>query len=128
MSAAYPTPKTNASHDLPLEALAARVGEELDALAILSARVQSALSLCDFSEHTAPEAIRGLQGIDRITQALEDLGRLMMAISNELPPDIHVQSVPLLSQLRLRELIRSLDQGNPAGKVPTESVGEVQWF
>lgn len=128
MSAAYPTPRTNAGHDLPLEELAARIGKELDALAILSARVQSALSLCAFSEHTAPEAIRGLQGIDRITQALEDLGRLMMAISNELPPDIHVQSAPVLSQLRLRELIRSLDHGNPLGKVPTESVGEVQWF
>ena len=42
---------------------------------VLSGEVQIALSLCHFCEHTDPDAIRGLQRIDLITQALEDLGR-----------------------------------------------------
>jgi hypothetical protein len=113
--------------DLPLDALAARIGDELDTLAGLSAEVQTALSLCHFAEHTDPAAIRGLQGIDRITQALEDLGRLMAAVSSEMPRNVNVHSVPILSRLRLHELIQNLD---PQAHVPQKikEDGEIQWF
>ena len=113
--------------DLPLDALAARIGDELDTLAGLSANVQSALSLCHFTDHTDPEAIRGLQGIDRITQALEDLGRLMAAVSSEMPRDVNVHSVPILSRLRLHELIQNLDPDAPAVQKIKED-GDIQWF
>lgn len=113
--------------DLPLDALAARIGDELDTLARLSGEVQNALSLCHFAEHTDPSAIRGLQGIDRITQALEDLGRLMAAVSCEMPRNVNVHSVPILSRLRLHELINNLDPDAP--KVgPVKDDGDIQWF
>lgn len=113
--------------DLPLDALAARIGDELDTLARLSAEVQRALSLCHFADHTDPTAIRGLQGIDRITQALEDLGRLMAAVSGEIPNDVKLHSVPILSRLRLHELINNL---NPSATTPKAeaSEGDIQWF
>lgn len=114
--------------DLPLDALAARIGDELATLASLSSEVQRALSLCHFSDHTDPEAIRGLQGIDRITQALEDLGRLMAAVSTEMPAEVKLHAVPLFSRLRLHELISNLDPaGAPPGNDPNEA-GDIQWL
>lgn len=127
MSIAAKRPTGPQCKDLPLDALAARIGDELDTLARLSSEVQRALSLCHFAEHTDPAAIRGLQGIDRITQALEDLGRLMAAVSGEIPNDVKLHAVPILSRLRLHELINNLDpSGTHKTASPTE--GDVQWF
>ena len=114
--------------DLPLDALAQRVAEELDTLARLSAGVQAALSLCHFADHTDPQAIRGLQGIDRITQSLEDLGRLMAAVSGEMPRDVRLHAVPILSRLRLHELVSNLDPEAPKPDRAAEDTGEVTWF
>lgn len=115
-------------HDLPLEALALRIGDELSALARLSGEVQAALHLCQFTEHTDPQAIRGLQGIDRITQSLEDLGRLMAAVSEEMPAGVSLHAVPILSRLRLHELVQQLDpQAKPPDAAPQGS-GEILWF
>jgi len=114
--------------DLPLDALAARIGDELETLARLSSDVQRAISLCHFSDHTNPEAIRGLQGIDRITQALEDLGRLMAAVSCEMPAEVKLHAVPLLSRLRLHELITNLDPGCEKPGAGDSEVGDIQWF
>ncbi len=114
--------------DLPLDALAARIGDELDTLARLSSDVQRAISLCHFADHTDAEAIRGLQGIDRITQALEDLGRLMAAVSTEMPQEIKLHAVPILSRLRLHELIVNLDPENAKTAPTLCDVGDIQWF
>ncbi|SOC12150.1 hypothetical protein [Rhodobacter maris] len=114
--------------DLPLDALAGRIGDELDTLARLSAEVQRALSMCHFAEHTDIEAIRGLQGIDRITQALEDLGRLMAAVSTEMPQDVKLHAVPILSRLRLHELAQNLDPDAQRVVIEEEDTGEIQWF
>lgn len=114
--------------DLPLDALAARIGDELDTLARLSSEVQRALSMCHFSEHTDAEAIRGLQGIDRITQALEDLGRLMAAVSTEMPQDVKLHAVPILSRLRLHELANNLDPEMGHRSQRQDDCGEIQWL
>ncbi|MDD8024233.1 MAG: hypothetical protein PHX82_14125 [Paracoccaceae bacterium] len=114
--------------DLPLDALAARIGDELDTLARLSSDVQRALSMCHFADHTDPKAIRGLQGIDRITQALEDLGRLMAAVSGEMPKDVKLHAVPILSRLRLHELITNLDPEQEKITPDQGSDGDIQWF
>ena len=127
MSLSFSEQRRLVRRDLPLDALAARVGDELDTLARLSADVQAAISLCHFTDHTDPAAIRGLQGIDRITQALEDLGRLMAALSAEMPENVHVQSVPILSRLRLHELIQNLDPNAP-NTAHVDPDGEIQWF
>ena len=114
--------------DLPLDALAARIGDELDTLARLSSEVQRALSMCHFAEHTDADAIRGLQGIDRITQALEDLGRLMAAVSTEMPQDVKLHAVPILSRLRLHELATNLDPEAERHSPDDQDSGEIPWF
>lgn len=121
--------KSEITHrDLELDALAARIGDELETLARLSSDVQKALSMCHFAEHTDPAAIRGLQGIDRITQALEDLGRLMAAVSGEMPKDVKLHAVPILSRLRLHELVNNLDPDAQPVLMSRDYDGEVQWF
>lgn len=109
------------------EALALAVGRELDSLAALSAEVQLALSLCHFAEHTDASAIRGLQGIDRITQSLEDLARLMQALSAELPKAHSLAPTPLLATLRLRELRLRLSMQTPSAAPPAVS-GDILWL
>ena len=117
-----------AHRDLPLDALAQRVADELDTLAQISAGVQTALSLCHFADHTDADAIRGLQGIDRITQSLEDLGRLMAAVSCEMPENVRLHAVPILSRLRLHELVSNLDPDTaPVARQP-DLQGEIMWF
>lgn len=121
-------PPTIERRDLPLDALAARIGDELDTLARLSSEVQRALSMCHFAEHTDAEAIRGLQGIDRITQALEDLGRLMAAVSTEMPQDVKLHAVPILSRLRLHELANNLNPEVERAPQGSDDVGDIQWL
>lgn len=115
---------------LSLDILAARVGEELAGLARISAEVQTALSLCHFADHTDPSAIRGLQGIDRITQSLEDLGRLMEALSEELPANVPIPAERMLSRLRLRELQLRFDAGGAGAPLhaPNAAPGEITWL
>lgn len=115
-------------HRLALHALTARVGEELETLARLSTDVQRALSTCGVSEGTDAQAIRELQGIDRITQSLEDLGRLMSNISTEIPTGVSLQAGPILSQLRLHELIGNLNPEHEKNVMPREDDGEIMWF
>lgn len=114
--------------DLPLDALSLRVAEELDTLAALSAEVQRALSKCHFADHTDPSAIRGLQGIDRITQSLEDIARLMAAVAREVPAGVGLPAAPILSRVRLHELVHNLDPDAGPVHRPGADGGDVTWF
>lgn len=109
------------------ETLTREIGRELDSLAILSAEVQLALSLCHFAEHTDVSAIRGLQGIDRITQTLEDLARLMQALAADLPKGRDLAAAPLMATLHLRDLrLRLSSQGQ--AHTPTAISGDILWL
>lgn len=109
------------------EGLTRSIGRELESLAALSAEVQLALSLCHFAEHTDVSAIRGLQGIDRITQSLEDLARLMQVLAGELPKGRRLAAAPLLANLRLRELRQRLSTEERA-QAPAATPGDILWL
>jgi hypothetical protein len=129
MTPGQETATTTPRAGLVLDQLAAQVGREIETLAQLSADVQLALSLCRFSEHTDPRAIRGLQRIDRITQALEDLGRMMRALSEQLPRDLTLSAAPILAPLRLHELLARLDPvPGTIAPDPLADAGEFQWL
>ena len=123
-------PTASARHDMALGALTARIALELGHLASLSADVQTALSLCSFHEHTDPAAIRGLQGIDRITQSLEDLERLAHALAAQVPDALRIPAPLLLSQLRLHDLLARFDPGSAqaVAAVQGQEAGDIQWF
>lgn len=115
---------------LPLAALSARLQAELDLLAGHSAEIQRALPLChlDLAGTIDAAAIRGLQRIDRITQTLEDLARLMAALAAALPPDLGVDAGLVLGRVRLQELADALNPQRPPGPHPAPPSGEVQWL
>ncbi|WP_295535848.1 hypothetical protein [uncultured Thioclava sp.] len=115
-------------HAMALDTLAARVGDELETLARLSTDVQRALSNCSLPADTDAQVIRGLQGIDRITQSLEDLGRLMSDVAVEIPKGIPLQAEPILSRLRLHELVDSLNPAHEKKVMPREDDGEIIWL
>ncbi len=99
-----PHSTADAATQITLDALVANVGQELARLATLSGQMQTALSLCHFTEHTEGSAIRGLQGIDRITQTLEDLGRLMLTLAEAVSPRQRLDPELLLAQVHLHDL------------------------
>jgi hypothetical protein len=125
-------PFASAQDALSLGPLAERISAELASLAQLSAEVQLALSLCHFSEPTPLAAIRGLQGIDRVTQTLEDLSRVMRALSGQIPAPLEVEGRAIIQQVRLHELATSLstERTTPVASVggTPRGPGEIIWF
>lgn len=128
MTSSTPNPQPSSDSDLLLDVLVGRIAKELNTLARLLIYVQTVLAQCQLPDTTAPQVIEGLQGLDRATQSLEDLARLMDCISDQLPVDIKVHSAKIFTTLRLMDLIANLDQKTdtpPTTKGPT---GEIQWF
>ncbi|MBW6506995.1 MAG: hypothetical protein K0B00_09620 [Rhodobacteraceae bacterium] len=126
-------PSAECAHTAPeiaLGTLTARVAQELQSLATLSAKLQLALSLCSFAGHTDAEAIRGLQGIDRVTQSLEDLARLVHALALRLPENLSAPAAPLLASLQLHELLARIGSTAPypGVTVPEMEAGDILWF
>lgn len=113
--------------DLALDILARRVADELALLSSLSLALQEALSHCPFATHPDAATLVGLQGIDRISQGIDDLRRLMDALPDHLPDAITVAPRTLLAPLRLRDLADRLGAANrPAA--PRNPGGDICWF
>lgn len=120
----HPTPD-----DLSLDSLARRVADELALLSNLSLALQEALSHCPFATHPDAATLAGLQGIDRISQGIDDLRRLMDALPDHLPDAITVAPRTLLAPLRLRDLADRLAAAEgPRTALPRRSTGDVSWF
>lgn len=111
--------------------LAGRIGGELDHLTCLALQVQTALSGTPPLLAWAHADQARLQGIDRITQSLTDLARLMTVIAAHVPADIRLPVEPLLSSVILNDLSHQLFSPLATGRVgPARdlSVGDVHWF
>lgn len=89
---------------VPLDNLATRISHELEKLLSLSLAVQDAMSLRHSLHPENQDVLTGLQGIDRITQGLCDLARLMEEIGVRAPEDVFLERVPLDRRLTLRDL------------------------
>ncbi|WP_157617124.1 hypothetical protein [Thioclava pacifica] len=105
-----------------------RVGLEIEGLARLSLAVERALTEIEFPDHTPAGIIRDLQGIDRISQTLEDLGTLLFAVSAGMSPATSLARTDLFSQLRLKELVHNLDPEKQNKIEKREEDGAIQWF
>lgn len=115
--------------DLALDTLARRVADELALLSSLSLALQEALSRCRFATHPDAATLAGLQGIDRISQGIDDLRRLMDALPAHLPDAVAVAPGALFAPLRLRDLVDRLAAAErPPMPAPCDVSGEVCWF
>ena len=108
---------------LALAELTQRIGSELDYLRRLSLTVQAALSQCTGAHPSDAETLKGLQGIDRITQGLADIARLMTDISNAAPQGIYLTRHSLKHRLQLRGLCQRIFVADPKLYQPEASSG-----
>jgi division protein CdvB (Snf7/Vps24/ESCRT-III family) len=120
-----PTPSVQ-----PLHQLAARIGEELDTMGQLSLSVQHAMSRCTGTMGRDPQVMNALQGIDRISQSLAELARLMQYVSKTTPQGISVPSAALQENLALRDMTKRLLAKAPPEPQDDDTVlaGDVTWF
>jgi len=102
--AAPPVPPPATGPALALDRVAALLGAELGYLAQLAAEVQHALAQCEFAAPPRASVLRGLQGIDRISQGLDDLGHLVTALPAEAIRAVAVPAGPLIAGIRLHDL------------------------
>ena len=93
---------------LALTDLATRIGGELDFLVHLSLTVQAALSHCTCTHPVDAETLKGLQGIDRITQGLADMARLMADIGETAPQGVYLARHALERRVQLRDLCQRI--------------------
>ncbi|MCY1125362.1 hypothetical protein OU426_00710 [Frigidibacter sp. RF13] len=124
-----------------MAALASRVASELHQLAGLALDLQDALSAAGVAQKALGEAMAGLQAIDRITQNLGDLSRLLTALGGQLTPSTTIATPPLADGLILRDLAHRLfgtegivaepretsETGASLVGEPARS-GEISWF
>ncbi len=122
--------KTAASADrsVTLAELTIRIGAEMDHLTCLSLQMQAALpGAAHMTGHT-PQDLAGLQRIDRITQTLADLARLMTVIVPHVPSDAKLPLAPLQSAVILHDLSLRLFNSAHHGQIRKVPAGEVHWL
>lgn len=87
-----------------LDALANRIGAELAELLRMSLSVQDAIAHERAGLGEAAGTVAGLQAIDRITQGLSDLARLMSEVGYRVPDSVVINRQVLDERLILRDL------------------------
>ena len=120
------TPESPCPDQLALADLAIRIGSELDFLMQLSLTVQAALSHCTCAHPADTETLKGLQGIDRITQSLADMARLMADVGGAAPEGVYLARPALERRLQLRDLCQRIFL--PDASAPRSDFGEVLLF
>jgi hypothetical protein len=110
-------------------ALAGRIGTEMAHLAELASALQDNLSGYLAVLASDGHAIRQVQSLDRLTQVLQDLTRVMAALADGLPKDLRLTASPVLRVIRLRDLSRALAASAPGGPLGSaETTGDVAWL
>ncbi len=113
-----------------LATLLARVGTELAALTALAQDLQFALSDCAPNPPAAADTLAGLQSVDRITQTLSDLSRLIAALSDGPAQHGQPPGAELADMVVLRDLAARLfpAPGGQTAPAEPEATGEILWF
>ena len=125
--------------EIAVAQLTSRVAGELSQLVGLALELQNALSVAGIAQSMPVEASTGLQAIDRITQNLGDLSRLLAALGGQLAPSTTIAAPPLADELILRDLAHRLFGIDTAPEASAETSvtsraevaapsGEICWF
>lgn len=124
----------NNKPDLPdaatdLRRLAVRIGSELAEMTGLAETVQLSLSDILQGSPKPPEKLAELQAIDRLTQLLSDLSRLLPAIADAMPPGGFLVDAELDRIICLKDLLVRLVSDQPAPQTNAGvATGQVQWL
>ncbi|WP_264770751.1 hypothetical protein [Defluviimonas salinarum] len=115
--------------EMVLAALLQEVATELASSAALAGSVQVALSRCRFSVPPDPETLTKLQGLDRISQSLDSVSRLMASLSACLPQDVMVATSALNADQRHNNLPQRITRsGRTESGESLSRPGDVAWL
>ncbi len=129
MSADHASVPLLGAPDFMAGALATRIGTEIAELAVLAVALQETLGGFVGNGAADRQAIREVQSLDRLTQVLQDLTRVMAALAKVLPKDLRVPALPLLHAIRLYDLSQTLAASDPRAAMPVpEADGDVAWL
>jgi hypothetical protein len=129
MTADHPSGATHHAADFVAGALADRIGAEMAQLAELAVALQDTLTGFATNATADPQTIREVQSLDRLTQVLQDLTRVMAALAVGLPKDLRISAPPVLRVIRLYDLSRTLSAPDPRGAMPAaDTGGDVAWL
>lgn len=121
--------QTDQRREIALSTLLCRIAKELEVLSDLADTAQLALSHCIFLHPPETTISAGLQGMDRISQELEDLHRLTKWLERRVPDDQHVEASALRTEILLRDLADRLTAPNTGDRREDEvGNGDVNWF
>lgn len=124
----------NDKPDLPdaatdLRRLAVRIGSELAEMTGLAETVQLSLSDILQGSPKPPEKLAELQAIDRLTQLLSNLSRLLPAMADAMPQGGFLADAELDRIICLKELLVRLVSDQPAPQTNAGgATGQVQWL
>ncbi|GAB4390574.1 hypothetical protein [Albidovulum sp.] len=127
-------PSRPPGNEVQLAALARDVAGELALLHGMALALQETLSECRVLPAQRPVLLARLQAIDRISQGLADLQRLMEDLPACLPDDLAVLQDRILKRVQLRQLADRLagsgsaGSGAPADAARPTAPGEVLLF
>lgn len=113
-----------------LSPLTNRIAAELDHMAWLAAGLQVAFSSVLHAGDLNTAELASLQAIDRLTQLLADLSRLMAVVADAAPPSASLTVADLREVIVLRDFLYRMTTPD-AGRAtdgPEQSAGEVQWL
>lgn len=113
-----------------LSPLTNRIAAELDRMAWLAAGLQVALSPAVRAGGLNTADLASLQAIDRLTQLLADLSRLMAVVADAAPPSASLTVADLREVIVLRDFLYRMTTPGAACETdrPEQSAGEVQWL
>ncbi|MGH1329375.1 MAG: hypothetical protein ACRBBK_00700 [Paracoccaceae bacterium] len=114
---------------IKVSVLSRRIQDELLSLVILAAEVQIALgpTLAE-AQSLSPSVQRSLQAIDRLHQTLDDLGRVMGHLTQQIPEG-SIDVDPLSRVIRLRHLAHKLfDDVDAPFALSEDDSGDIAWF
>lgn len=114
---------------LPLGVVLARAGTVLSDLAGVALSVQGAITDSLPGHGVTRQAIIGLQGIDRITQVVADIARLLEDAAGMIPEGLEVDPVLVLHRVSLAELSQRIgdDPAATQGR-GRRAIGDVTLF
>jgi hypothetical protein len=129
MAAEHALGTVQGTTDFMAGALAHRIGAEIAQMAELAVALQDTLAGFVADAAADRQAIREVQSLDRLTQVLQDLTRVMAALAQGLPQDLRVAAPPVLRVIRLYDLSQTLAAPDPREAVSVAGAeGEVAWL
>lgn len=124
-----PPPREGAA-TVALAVLTGRIAAELGQMSAITLDLQGALSALLGEQLPRSMTVAGLQSIDRVSQQLGDLARLMHVLAAASPADATIPAAQIRDSMQLSDLARRLvAESLPVHPGPAlHATGDVQWL